>query len=448
MRFFVFLILLPIIQTTAIEAQIVSQPTVSSEFHHSSIGNVVFHPLESPLSFPATNLYDSQSLLLQFDILTTEADALHYHIDLCQADWTIANLDYSEYIVGFYDNSIDAYSTSFNTTVDYIQYRLLLPNEELRFKLSGNYLITVFNSKDEIILKRRFVLYESGVDLIVSLDKLSAEPYSGNQAIEVKVNPQSLSYSQLGGNMKLAVMQNANWNSLRYLENYYTDGQLGFQYISHKELKFEGLNEFRFFDTKSLRTPSSRVESIEYRPPFYNVYLRPDGLRGQELFFSKVDFDGNFYIWNQESHDDEMLDADYAWVHFTLETDYPFPAEVYVDGSFCLWQLNGNNMIYNSEKGVYELSLLLKQGIYNYRYVTKEYNDQLVYSDITEGHHYETGNSYQAFLYYRQPGEWNDRLVGYGLLSTGMEIKEYDKNEDNNLLKQIFDQKRKQEGFE
>ncbi|QQS51981.1 MAG: DUF5103 domain-containing protein [Bacteroidota bacterium] len=448
MRIFVFLILLLVFPGSSLKAQTLSHVSGIPEVHHSSIGNVVFHPIGSPLSFPAINLYDAQALLLQFDLLTTESEALRYEIDLCLADWSLSALDYSEFIAGFEENTMDVYSASFNTTLDYLQYRLQLPNEEVHFRLSGNYLITVFNSKDEVLLQRRFVVYESGAGLTVNLDKLLAEPYSGIQAIEVKVNPQSLSFNQLAGNMKLAVMQNANWYNLRYLENYHIDDQQGFLYTSRQELKFEGLNEFRYFDTKSLRTPSASMAGIEYKPPFYNVYLKTDGLRGQEGYFAKVDFDGNFYIWNQESHDDEMLDADYAWVHFTLETGYPFPAEVYVDGSFSLWQYDRNNMTYNSERGIYELNLLLKQGIYNYRYVTKEYNNQLVYSDLTEGNHYETGNSYQAFLYYRQPGERNDRLVGYGLLSTGMEIKEYDKNEDNNLIKQILEQKKKQEGFE
>ena len=58
-------------------------------------------------------------------------------------------------------------------------------------------------------------------------------------------------------------------------------------------------------------------------------------------------------------------------------------------------------------------SLLLKQGVYNYRYLfLPALSDQFDVAEI-EGSFYETENEYLVLFYHRPPGTRYDRLLGH-----------------------------------
>ena len=77
-------------------------------------------------------------------------------------------------------------------------------------------------------------------------------------------------------------------------------------------------------------------------------------------------------------------------------------------------------MIFNEEKGAYEKTLLLKQGLYDYKYVTvpTKKSDETVYSDITEGNYMNTENFYMVLVYHRPFGARSDELIGFALLNS------------------------------
>lgn len=405
----------------------------------SNVGNVEFYPLESPLSVPVLSLYDKKPLLLKFDLLTTHEEQLVYRIELCNANWKPAELDEMEYIEGYSENTFYAFSSSYNTTVDYVQYQLSLPNDDVKFLKSGNYILHVYHEDEHVeILSRRFVVYEPLTELAIELDRFRIDEYSGLQPISVSISPGAIHYSDMAGNVELVVQQNGNWNAIKSTKDFNVNGDGNYVTKADESLTFDGMNEYRFFDIKSLKFISERVEYMEYKKPNFHIYLKPDRLRGDRQYFANVDLSGQYFIRNQESTDDDMLDADYVYVHFKLESEYPIASEVYVEGAVTNWAVDSNSMAFNAESGGYEQVLLLKQGIYNYRYVTKDFNSNIVYSDITEGNHYQTGNDYRAFLYYRAPGDYYDRVVGYGLLKTGKDVEEHDKDAELNIIQQLL----------
>lgn len=405
----------------------------------SDVGNVEFTPIDNPLGFPMISLYELTPLMLKFDMVTTVEERMAYTIELCNSDWTPSGLDEMEYIEGYSDNYFDAFSSSFNTTVDYVHYQLSIPNEDIRFIKSGNYILNVFKEDTkEKVLSRRFIIYEPLAEIETTIDKFHSDEFSGYQPISVKIKPQAISYSELVGNAQLTVQQNGNWNITKTIDRFNTDGQGNLTTNASDELSFEGVNEYRFFDVKSLKFISERVERIEFKNPHFHIYLKPDKLRGDKNYFSNVDLSGQYYIWNQESNDDDLLDADYVYVHFALYTEIPIASEVFIEGAISDWRIDSSSMSFNGETGMYEYVQLLKQGIYNYRYVTKDFNSNLVYSDITEGSHFQTGNDYRSFLYYRDPGGISDRVIGYSLLTTGEKAEEHDKDAELNIIQQIL----------
>ena len=68
---------------------------------------------------------------------------------------------------------------------------------------------------------------------------------------------------------------------------------------------------------------------------------------------------------------------------------------------------------FNGETGEYEISLLLKQGYYNYTYVTKDARNKYAKAEtaLTDGDYWETENLYTILVYYRSLGNRYDELV-------------------------------------
>ena len=78
-------------------------------------------------------------------------------------------------------------------------------------------------------------------------------------------------------------------------------------------------------------------------------------------------------------------------------------------------------MIFNSEKGVYEGTLFLKQGYYNYSYVsidTKDKRNNRFSFAGTEGNYNTTENNYTVLVYYRSFGGRYDELLGYAQVNS------------------------------
>jgi hypothetical protein len=92
---------------------------------------------------------------------------------------------------------------------------------------------------------------------------------------------------------------------------------------------------------------------------------------------------------------------------------------MYVSGALNNWEFNaGNVMSYNDSAGAYECIMLLKQGWYNYEYVFRKdgYNNSI--ATKFEGSHYETENDYTVLIYYRNPRERYDRIIGVQTINT------------------------------
>jgi hypothetical protein len=393
---------------------------VKNFYKAETIGTVQFFRQGYPLSFPAIELNGADNLELRFDVFTSSRADFYYSLELYDYNWMPVAINAMDYLEGFDENTFEAFSNSVNTTVDYIHYRLTLPNEDIKITQSGNYIVGVFRDREKLdtILLQRFIVYEDFVSLELSVDKFQSELLEDRQELNATINPGQFSLNDLTGNIKLSVIQNNDWNTCHTFEKYTSDYNNKIVFNTPSQIVFNGRNEFRFFDMKSLKHFSERVKSVNYEAPFYHIYLKPDKIRGDKDYFSREDLNGIFYIDNTDTDDEEIIDADYVYVHFFLETGYPFPADVYIDGALTGWELSGNFMEFNTESGNYEKIIPLKQGLYNYRYVLKEYDSKEYSTEITEGDYYQTVNNYLAIVYYRALGEVYYKPIGITSFTT------------------------------
>ena len=115
--------------------------------------NKVYHPMIHTLQTIVNDdwLHDDVITLgtddwvtISFDHFTHDYHRFIYKIVHCNADWTPSDLFEVDYMDGFNNQPIEDYENSLNTTMLYTHYRLDLPNDDIQFKVSGNYRVEIY----------------------------------------------------------------------------------------------------------------------------------------------------------------------------------------------------------------------------------------------------------------------------------------------------------------
>lgn len=379
-----------------------------------SIRTVRLYPSGDELADPVFELGSANHLLFSFDQLGDSPDYYSYSIVHCDSDWNESGLYYSVYMDGFQQNTLNSYRSSFNTKEAYAHYEMELPNDQVSMKLSGNYLVQVYGSASasEPVIQWRFMVVEQAVTINL-LARQSTDPklVMTHQQLDCQVLYNNLPVADLFSELRMVVEQDGIPNNLKPLPQYSRPNSADYSGIDR--LVFDGLNEWRWFDTRSIRYNSINIDEIKLAGEHYHVLLKTDVSRANAKYVSQPDFNGRIAIQGEKGYD-AGIELEYPIVYFTLHTPELDGEDVYVVGDFTGFAYTDTyKMIYNRERNAYELGLPLKQGFYNYMYAVKGQNETEADLSAMEGSHSETENSYSVYVYFRQPGARYERLVGY-----------------------------------
>lgn len=375
------------------------------------------------LSYPIIKLNSGEKLELHFDLMGNDMDDFYYSFIHCDKDWNRSDIFHTDYLEGFPENPVEDYRPSFNTTVHYTHYSLSFPNDRINFKLSGNYIILIHpsNNPENPVLSYRFVVTEdlAGIEISAHRPRMAAD-LNKNQQIDFNINISPVRINDPYRDVYAFILQNWRWDNARMnlKPEFVSNDQLKYSSLTDRNV-FPGGNEFRYFDIKSIRYQSQYVRKIDFLMSNYHVYLAPSDDREFKQYFYWEDFNGKYYIAIQEEKNPET-DADYVSVYFTLPSKYPIEGgRMYVSGAFNNWEFNSNNLMsYNTAEKAYECIILLKQGWYNYEYVFRRDGTTDSVASKFEGSHYETENDYTVLIYYRNPRERYDRIIGAQTINT------------------------------
>ena len=382
-----------------------------------NIKTIILRSATTNLYAPIVRLNDR--LTLSFDDLNADEHNYTYKIEHCDYNWNLSNLLDSEFVDGYAEDRIRDFENSFNTLQPYTNYSLTIPNENTRLKISGNYIISVLNEDEDVVFQRKFVVYESKVTVGVSVYKSrDISTINTTQSVEFIINHPDFRINNPKAEILPVVMQNNNWQTaIEGLKpQFYRGTQLIYKY--NKETNFLAGNEFLYFDTKSIRNTTLNIAKVELGTELYHAYLYTNEERIDNPYTLFEDINGNFVIRTLDGQNNNV-DADYGWVHFNLSCLENLDGkDIYIHGSFNNWKLNeANKLIYNTETGLYDGKLLLKQGFYNYQYVTKNEEGIISNSDI-DGSFYQTENDYTVLVYYKKFGARYTRVIGVGFGSS------------------------------
>ena len=369
------------------------------------------------MSPPVVGLKSGQQFILSFDDLDAYVKDYRFTIIHCDAMWQPSEIAKSEYIRGFYEDEITDYAFSFNTLIVYTNYRLSFPTDYMGYTKSGNYILKIYEDEDldsNVVLTRRFMVTDQKVTIsgeVVPPVKIEYRNY--RQQLEFEINSGKYYIQNPYRDLKVMVLQNWRWDNAVYnvQPRMVVGNRLDYNFID--DLVFDGGNEFRALDIKSLKYQSERIALIDYDYLGQQVYLHPDERRTFKQYVRDDDINGKFFL-EKEGAESSEIESDYAYVHFTLPYTHPLvTGNLFIFGGLTDWDFNDEALLkYDYENHLYETSLYLKQGYYNYAYIFLE--DGTDAGDITliEGNHWDTNNEYIILVYYREPGTYYDQMIG------------------------------------
>lgn len=378
-----------------------------------NIKSAKFFAGNNALNYPISNIMGSTPLYLKFDDIEGDSKDYFYKIVHCDMDWNISNLDESDYLEGFNGEEIKNKNNSSFTLLQYTHYSLKLPNENTKWLLSGNYLLVVYDGDENIAITKRFLVAENKVKIYASMDhSKDVTKFRTSQSLDITLNNKDYRIVDPLKELKVTVLQNDKWIDAK--KNVSPKYLLGdeIRFDAFDPFVFSALNEFRYFDTRSLYATNIEIRSIDISRNGVNVILENDVIRKYSNYFFHKDINGNYLILNNDNSNGS-ISGQYTNVFFTLETNAPLKDhDVYVIGSFCDWQLYEENKLdYDEELLAYTGSILFKQGVFDYYYATVDKENNIDLSSM-EGSLFETQNDYTILVYHRPFGGRYDKLVG------------------------------------
>lgn len=354
------------------------------------------------------------SINFQFDDLLAGESDYYYNITQYNYDWSPSQLSKIDYLDGMDDQRIASYANSFNTLQLYSHYNLTIPNSKYNILKSGNYVLEITNRSEEVIIRRKFIVYEELVNVPVVIKRsrdLGTFATKHNVDFTIKLGEQT--YQNPVQNIKVYIFQNGQWaSSISRIKPQYTIGtDLIYKY--NKETQFWAGNEFLNFDNKDIRGNNNMIGQVT-ADEIYNTHLYPNLPRANKPYTFFPDINGSFFPRNI-NRDNASIEADYTWVYFTLVSPEAFgKKQIYITGMFNNYEFTSDNlMTYNAENQAYEKALLIKQGFTNFQYTTVN-NQRIDLEDAVDGNFAETENQYQVLVYYRGNNDLYDRVIGIG----------------------------------
>ncbi|NNK69760.1 MAG: DUF5103 domain-containing protein, partial [Flavobacteriaceae bacterium] len=302
----------------------------------------------------------NERLILEFDALNANEEDFYYVIEHFNYDWTPSRLMKPEFLDGFDNQRIQNYENSFNTYQIYSHYTLQIPNRQTRLKVTGNYMISIYDDYGELMFSRKFMIYQDLAQVGVAVKRSRDVRYiASKQSVDISVSSLNLRFINPDQTVKTVILQNNNLNTAIFnLKPQYTLGN-SLVYKYDTESSFWGGNEYLFFENKDVRSANVGVQFIDLKE-IYHSYLFTDVIRADNPYTYNPDINGNFLITALD-REDVRIEADYTVVHFSLQHPEITDGDIYIYGNYNNYALNDSNkMEWNSSSGLYEKQMVLK----------------------------------------------------------------------------------------
>lgn len=388
------------------------------------VQTVLLYADDNQLNDPIIPLDDMMGrLTLSFDIIDGDGEVLNYTFIHCNHDWQPTEIQRLQYASGYESDRLDDYAFSRNTLIDYVNYQLKFPREEMMPLISGNYLLIVFGDDlNDLYFTRRFMVVDEKVHVGATVPRYPDDLTltDTHQQLNVSVNMSNY----LTGNTQLysflTIRQNGRWdNAAEGLKpTYVYPDYISFEH--HPQTVFEGTNQFIRINTSNFYFQSENLAHIRQTDESFEIDVATAESWAKKAYTSYEDIHGEKFIYVEDENLDNATEADYCRVNFFYKSEAPLTHEdLYIMGALNDWCFNeSNKMTYDYRLHGYTCSMMLKQGYYNYMFVTLDRQTHEIMTDLTAGNHWETNNVYKLYFYFYNTLKGYDELIGYSVVNS------------------------------
>jgi hypothetical protein len=381
------------------------------------------YPSSDRTAFPVLDYSDTDpsKLRIEFDIESDFEPDLVIVFRYCDSQW-------NPYESVFLRNT--GYDTDYNlsyqpmpTTVAGADYRFssVYPNDDVNFPFSGKYRYYITDSQDtsEVYAQGRFLVVKPEIKLRANISR---------ERIDDKIiNPANLRKTfRIEVDFSLKPAQDASRvNKIEIIENHKFNQPITVSRdepgTNYRYYEWNAADDFTFV-ARNIR-PQNEYRQIDIRDPVKyskpEAYAQYKGVDVSRFYdYGGSDYNGGFILMPfRDGY------ADYLDIIFRLRIQEDIPGRKFVVGSFTDWKVLPKYEMTQNYSGIYEKSVELKRGVYDYQYVVGDIEDDKVVNQdwlILEGNFWTAENDYHILLYYDTPEKGGyEKVIGYVKLNSG-----------------------------
>jgi len=371
-----------------------------------NIQSVQLYKTGNAQSAPIIRLKSGQTFTLEFDYLDTDAKQFKIRIKHFRPNWEPSSLLSNFYQEGLFEDYITNAQTSTVQKPSYRHYRYRFPNKNLSLKISGNYMLTIYDyDTNNELFSLPFYIHENKGDLKTNIETLFTKPGSiraEHQLFSKYVYPKFVEMPQF--DLSYYYNQNQFWGRTKKVQIFDNSTQREVHFHISRDEAFTADYGFKTINLNSLSADGARKVDYqpEYTPP--RVILRRDV---QDLSRS-----ASRALNSRFGAPRSDRAAGYADVYFSLEIKASVLGndKIYLLGDFNNWTISEQNrMKYDVQTGLWKGNAFIKQGRYSYKYVIVR-NGRIL--DLNLDNSFAlTRQQYFTFIYYQDPEMHYDRLL-------------------------------------
>ena len=355
---------------------------------------------------PILRLNSNDKLRLSFDMLQFDSRGIRVSFTHHNPDWSRSNLAQDFFMEGFHRLNLDAGRVSSTQRPAYRNYQYDFPNDDIRFLVSGNFMLRVEDADTgSLLFSVPFFVTENAGDIASSVQSVITARSDYRNAHYPRSRfelPDFVEMPQF--NLEFYYVQNQFWGRKIRARELDTSNEGEVLFELRRQEPFNGDYEFMHLSLNNLSLSAPNIMEFEPTriPPM--VVLRDDA---QGFAASRGRISGNRF-----GNPNRSLSAQYADVHFRFDPadEYSEPSSIYLVGDFNNWSLQSNyELDYNSETGRWQANGIIKEGSYAYKYVLIE--DNRINDLAMDDSFVRTRQEYHAFVYYRDPDRFYYRLL-------------------------------------
>ena len=378
----------------------------------SSIGTIQLYQGEDEQSLPVVVLGSGQSLTLEFDLLARQGRPLSIYFQHADRQWR-RDLSPSQTLESFQDDRLLEYQSSRGTEVPYVHYEYRFPNDDIRFRLSGNYILRVTERgrRDSVLFEQPFFVAEEAGGLQLGAESVIVPGQSqpSLQPVARYTPPEGIRGDPSGHTV--CFVRNGRLSDTRCKDRPLLVRQPELEFQLDRDRAYAPTTAGYELDLSSLRSTNEIARVDRTRSP-YRVYLDSDYARfGENTFGSPT---GQTVVRDALTGlIDPAVRAEYVETVFAFKPagSRPYSQPLMVGGSFSNMNPGrGTTMEWNAAQGQYEGTVLLKQGRHQYFYSTSD----PAFAEQIRGTQSRMRSTYTAFVYYRDLRHNTDRLLRVG----------------------------------